>query len=112
RGGGARGRRASSWASASGQPPQSSPQPQWPRKLRSKRPSPLRTASGGRSSSAARSKPRNGLYTGRRNGALAQLGERRLCKPEVTGSIPVRSMTKIADLQVFLPADASADNGG
>ena len=25
-------------------------------------------------------------------GALAQLGERRLCKPEVTGSIPVRSM--------------------
>jgi hypothetical protein len=27
-------------------------------------------------------------------GALAQLGERRLCKPEVTGSIPVRSMRK------------------
>src|SRR3954469_561507 len=26
-------------------------------------------------------------------GALAQLGERRLCKPEVTGSIPVRSTT-------------------
>jgi hypothetical protein len=26
-----------------------------------------------------------------RRGALAQLGERRLCKPEVTGSIPVRS---------------------
>ena len=26
-----------------------------------------------------------------RLGALAQLGERRLCKPEVTGSIPVRS---------------------
>jgi hypothetical protein len=26
-----------------------------------------------------------------RYGALAQLGERRLCKPEVTGSIPVRS---------------------
>ena len=25
-------------------------------------------------------------------GALAQLGERRLCKPEVTGSSPVRSM--------------------
>jgi len=25
-------------------------------------------------------------------GALAQLGERRLCKPEVTGSIPVRSI--------------------
>ena len=27
-------------------------------------------------------------------GALAQLGERRLCKPKVTGSIPVRSTTK------------------
>jgi hypothetical protein len=26
------------------------------------------------------------------DGALAQLGERRLCKPEVTGSIPVRSI--------------------
>ena len=26
------------------------------------------------------------------NGALAQLGERRLCKPEVAGSIPARSM--------------------
>jgi hypothetical protein len=25
-------------------------------------------------------------------GALAQLGERRLCKPEVTGSNPVRSI--------------------
>src|SRR5713226_9575566 len=31
------------------------------------------------------------LYTLER-GALAQLGERRLCKPEVTGSIPVRSI--------------------
>jgi hypothetical protein len=29
-------------------------------------------------------------------GALAQLGERRLCKPEVTGSIPVRSMREPA----------------
>jgi hypothetical protein len=29
-------------------------------------------------------------------GALAQLGERRLCKPEVTGSIPVRSTEKLA----------------
>ncbi len=27
-------------------------------------------------------------------GALAQLGERRLCKPEVTGSIPVRSTSE------------------
>jgi hypothetical protein len=32
------------------------------------------------------------------NGALAQLGERRLCKPKVTGSIPVRS---IGHLQGF-----------
>src|SRR5215208_3830012 len=31
-----------------------------------------------------------------RYGALAQLGERRLCKPEVTGSIPVRSIKKPA----------------
>jgi hypothetical protein len=31
-----------------------------------------------------------------RLGALAQLGERRLCKPEVTGSIPVRSTDKRA----------------
>ena len=30
------------------------------------------------------------IYT-EANGALAQLGEHRLCKPEVTGSIPVRS---------------------
>src|SRR5581483_7681606 len=30
-------------------------------------------------------------YTSGRLGALAQLGERRLCKPKVTGSIPVRS---------------------
>ncbi len=31
------------------------------------------------------------LYTVNRPGALAQLGERRLCKPEVAGSIPARS---------------------
>src|SRR5829696_9363537 len=30
------------------------------------------------------------------NGALAQLGERRLCKPEVAGSIPARSIEKPA----------------
>src|SRR6478672_851394 len=29
-----------------------------------------------------------------RHGALAQLGERRLCKPKVTGSIPVRSTSE------------------
>jgi hypothetical protein len=35
---------------------------------------------------------RDPIYTvSRFSGALAQLGERRLCKPEVTGSIPVRS---------------------
>ena len=33
-------------------------------------------------------------------GALAQLGERRLCKPKVTGSIPVRSIGK--SLQIAL----------
>ena len=59
--------------------------------------------SGGRSSSAARSKPRNPLYTGRRNGALAQLGERRLCKPEVTGSIPVRSTGAATRRNPFAP---------
>ena len=31
-------------------------------------------------------------------GALAQLGERQLCKLEVTGSIPVRSMAQPANL--------------
>ena len=39
----------------------------------------------------ARRLPPTALYTFS-NGALAQLGERRLCKPEVTGSIPVRSI--------------------
>jgi hypothetical protein len=34
------------------------------------------------------------LYTVCPLGALAQLGERRLCKPEVTGSIPVRSIAE------------------
>jgi hypothetical protein len=35
------------------------------------------------------------------HGALAQLGERRLCKPEVTGSIPVRSIDKGAGNSAF-----------
>ena len=35
------------------------------------------------------------LYTEEPYGALAQLGERRLCKPEVTGSIPVRSIEEV-----------------
>ena len=35
----------------------------------------------------------NRLYTVNRPGALAQLGERLLCKQEVTGSIPVGSTT-------------------
>ena len=30
------------------------------------------------------------------SGALAQLGERRLCKPEVAGSNPARSTRKLA----------------
>jgi hypothetical protein len=41
--------------------------------------------------SAHRRFRRDGLYTSS-YGALAQLGERRLCKAEVTGSIPVRSI--------------------
>ena len=32
-------------------------------------------------------------------GALAQLGERRLCKPKVTGSIPVRSMAQPSQMR-------------
>src|SRR5690349_24648490 len=36
-----------------------------------------------------------------RLGALAQLGERRLCKPKVTGSIPVRSTTKASHCGAF-----------
>src|SRR5918995_3576767 len=35
------------------------------------------------------------------DGALAQLGERRLCKPEVTGSIPVRSTRKFLHTSLF-----------
>ena len=35
-------------------------------------------------------------------GALAQLGERRLCKPKVTGSIPVRSIKKALETGLFL----------
>jgi hypothetical protein len=35
-------------------------------------------------------------------GALAQLGERRLCKPEVTGSIPVRSTRKSLQIDMIV----------
>ena len=35
-------------------------------------------------------------------GALAQLGERRLCKPEVTGSIPVRSIRITVQMPIFV----------
>jgi hypothetical protein len=52
-----------------------------------------RRARGGSSEdvfSSSRRTQGNRLYT-EANGALAQLGEHRLCKPEVTGSIPVRS---------------------
>ena len=31
------------------------------------------------------------------HGALAQLGERRLCKPEAIGSIPIRSTKSLRD---------------
>jgi hypothetical protein len=54
------------------------------------------------------------LYTVR-VGALAQLGERRLCKPKVTGSIPVRSITRKAsshaglrDIGAALPIHSDA----
>jgi hypothetical protein len=40
-------------------------------------------------------------------GALAQLGERRLCKAEVTGSIPVRSIAILGQVQHFLVARRS-----
>ena len=42
---------------------------------------------------------RNRIVSGQRDngtlGAVAQLGEHRLCKPRVAGSIPVRSTTNI-----------------
>jgi hypothetical protein len=47
-------------------------------------------------------------------GALAQLGERRLCKPKVTGSIPVRSIIKRPrkrGLSVCLTEDAGRFDG-
>ena len=37
--------------------------------------------------------------TARRNGALAQLGERVLCKHEVTGSIPVGSTSSVGSVE-------------
>ncbi len=36
-------------------------------------------------------------------GALAQLGERRLCKAEVIGSIPIRSIIVIVIVVVVFP---------
>src|SRR6185312_2299848 len=39
-------------------------------------------------------------------GALAQLGERRLCKPEVTGSIPVRSIAQPNESRLVEPFTA------
>src|SRR5205823_3657823 len=73
--------------------------------------SPLTTGTTGRTSTCSRTSPSPSRTTTSRKppnprlhcrtffGALAQLGERRLCKPEVTGSIPVRS---IADCRDFL----------
>jgi hypothetical protein len=43
--------------------------------------------------------------TGREKGDIAQLGERRLCKPEVTGSIPVISTREISVAVVCDGAD-------
>ena len=48
-------------------------------------------------------KPRAGYTAG--EGALAQLGERRLCKPEVTGSIPVRSISRFLGRRVRAKGD-------
>ncbi len=50
---------------------------------------------------AKKTPPEPPLHCGA-NGALAQLGERRLCKPEVTGSIPVRSIGKLPAKQELL----------
>jgi hypothetical protein len=50
-----------------------------------------------------------GAPTLRPHGALAQLGERRLCKPEVTGSIPVRSTR---ERRCAAPAIRSGTTGG
>jgi hypothetical protein len=44
----------------------------------------------------------NGRSTLERFGALAQLGERRLCKPEVAGSIPARSTENPLETAGFL----------
>src|SRR6185295_7888366 len=44
-------------------------------------------------------------------GALAQLGERRLCKPEVTGSIPVRSIRFTSRLLLLLRLRALRRDG-
>ena len=47
---------------------------------------------------SARAASRTRLYTETPRGALAQLGERRLCKPEVAGSIPARSTRRLRAL--------------
>jgi hypothetical protein len=44
------------------------------------------------------------LYTEVPRGALAQLGERRLCKAEVAGSIPARSIDSDDRYAEALPA--------
>ena len=45
--------------------------------------------------------PCSGYYTHACDGAIAQLGERLLCKQEVTGSIPVGSMKKTPGNELF-----------
>ena len=44
------------------------------------------------------------LYTEVPRGALAQLGERRLCKAEVAGSIPARSIDSYDHYAEAVPA--------
>src|SRR5205085_2166552 len=52
--------------------------------------------------------PANGRSTLERLGALAQLGERRLCKPEVAGSIPARSTVRLQGECVILSLEPHA----
>ena len=50
---------------------------------------------------------------GPRAGAVAQVGERRLCKPEVVGSIPISSMALLEGSgTLFSPPAARAGRGG
>ena len=50
------------------------------------------------------------LRAGVSNGAVAQLGERLLCKQEVTGSIPVGSTSTLRFFRWNLPLSGIADS--